>query len=81
MTFPLIFPLTFASSIFVPVYEDAVVAARFRQQPAGERDRPRGARSDARHAPRPLHLDALAWALGAILVLAPLSTARYRKVA
>jgi len=42
MTFPLIFPLTFASCNLRPRVEDAELAARFRHPPAGESNGRRG---------------------------------------
>jgi ABC-2 type transport system permease protein/oleandomycin transport system permease protein len=81
MTFPLIFPLTFASSIFVPVYKMPGWLQGFaNNQPVSQTaEAVRGLMLGTPHG----HSTwiALAWALGAIIVLAPLSTARYRRVA
>ena len=81
MTFPLIFPLTFASSIFVPVDSMPHWLQVFaRNQPV----------SQAAEAVRGLMLGvphgqstyiALAWAAGALLILGPLSTRKYRTAA
>ncbi len=78
MTFPLIFPLTFASSIFVPVASMPHWLQVFaRNQPV----------SQAAEAVRGLMLGiphgqstyiSLAWGLAALLILGPLSTRRYR---
>jgi ABC-2 type transport system permease protein/oleandomycin transport system permease protein len=81
ITFPIIFPLTFASAIFVPVSSMPSWLQPFAiNQPI----------SQTAYAVRGLMLGsphgqstwiALAWALGAILVLAPLAVNRYRKAA
>ncbi len=81
ITFPLIFPLAFASAIFVPVYSMPGWLRPFaNNQPV----------SQTAMAVRGLMLGfphgestwiALAWAIGAVLVLAPLAVNRYRKVA
>lgn len=81
MTFPVIFPLTFASSIFVPVAGMPSWLQVFaRNQPV----------SQAAEAVRGLMLGtphgqstwiALAWSVGVIAILAPLATARFRHVA
>lgn len=81
MTFPLIFPLTFASSIFVPLTKMPTWLQVFaRNQPV----------SQAAEAVRGLMLGkphqnstwiTLIWAVGAIAVLGPLATRRYRRAA
>lgn len=81
MTFPLIFPLTFASSIFVqPSKMPSWLRPFAIHQPV----------SQCATAVRGLMLGiphgdstwiTLAWAVGAIAILAPLATAQYRKVA
>jgi ABC-2 type transport system permease protein/oleandomycin transport system permease protein len=81
MTFPLIFPITFASSIFVPITKMPSWLQGFATyQPVSETTKAvRGLMSGTPHG------DAtwisLAWALGAILVLAPLAISKYRKAA
>ena len=81
MTFPLIFPLTFASSIFVPVDKMPGWLQVFaKYQPVSQTVKAvRGLMLGTPHGNSTWI--ALAWSLGAILILAPLSTARYRKVA
>lgn len=81
MTFPLIFPLTFASSIFVPVNKMPGWLQVFaNNQPVSQTaEAVRGLMLGTPHGNSTWI--ALAWSLGAILILAPLSTARYRKVA
>ncbi len=81
ITFPLIFPLAFASAIFVPVYSMPWWLRPFaNNQPL----------SQTAIAVRGLMLGkphgqstwiALAWAIGAVLVLAPLAVNKYRRVA
>jgi ABC transporter DrrB family efflux protein len=81
MTFPVIFPLTFASAIFVPLAQMPSWLQPFAiNQPV----------SQTAIAVRGLMLGephgqstwiALAWAIGAIAILAPLAVNRYRKVA
>ena len=81
MTFPIIFPITFASSIFVQVQSMPWWLQDFaRNQPV----------SQAANAVRGLMLGAptgnsvwltLIWGTGALLVLAPLATMRYRRAA
>jgi len=81
ITFPLVFPLAFASAIFVPVYTMPGWLQPFAiNQPI----------SQTAIAVRGLMLDqphghstwiALAWAIGAVLVLGPLAVNKYRKVA
>ena len=80
MTFPIIFPLTFASAIFVPLSGmPSWLQAFARNQPV----------SQAAEAVRGLMLGrphqnatwlAIAWAVGAVIVLAPLATSAYRRV-
>ena len=81
MTFPLIFPLTFASSIFVAINNMPGWLQVFaRNQPV----------SQAANAVRALMLGypvgnsvwvTLLWAAGALILLAPLATRRYRQAA
>lgn len=81
ITFPLIFPLAFASAIFVPIYTMPGWLRPFAtNQPV----------SQTAIAVRGLMLGephgestwiALAWAIGAVCVLAPLAVNKYRKVA
>lgn len=81
MTFPIIFPITFASSIFVPVRTMPSWLQDFaRNQPV----------SQAADAVRGLMLGrptgnsvwlTLVWGFGALVILAPLATMRYRKAA
>jgi ABC transporter DrrB family efflux protein len=81
ITFPLVFPLAFASAIFVPVSTMPGWLRPFaNNQPV----------SQTAIAVRGLMLGkphgestwiALAWAIGAVLVLAPLAVNKYRKVA
>jgi ABC transporter DrrB family efflux protein len=81
MTFPLIFPLTFASSIFVkPSSMPGWLQGFAVHQPVSEcATAVRGLMLGTAHG------DAtwitLAWSIGAIALLAPLATAQYRKVA
>jgi len=80
MVFPVIFPLTFASTIFVPITSMPTWLQVFaRNQPV----------SQATEAVRGLMLSGsggaatwitLLWSFGAIVVLAPLATRRYRRV-
>lgn len=81
MTFPVIFPLVFASSIFVLV---ATLPGWLRpfaiNQPISQTaDAVRGLMLGQPHGESTWI--SLAWAVGAILVLAPLAVNRYRKVA
>ncbi|MBW4030973.1 MAG: ABC transporter permease [Acidobacteria bacterium] len=81
MTFPLIFPLTFASSIFVPLKTMPGWLRGFaNNQPV----------SEAAHAVRALMTGTpvgnsvwvtLIWAIALIALLGPLATAKYKKVA
>ena len=81
MTFPLIFPLTFASSIFVPLSKMPSWLQVFaRNQPVSQTaEAVRGLMLGTPHQ----HSTwiSLAWALGAIAVLGPLATRRYRRAA
>src|ERR1035438_6673561 len=81
MTFPLIFPLTFASAIFVPVDKMPGWLQGFAlHQPVSEAaDAVRGLMLGAPHGDSTWIT--LAWSIGAIAILAPLATAQYRKVA
>jgi ABC-2 type transport system permease protein/oleandomycin transport system permease protein len=81
ISFPIIFPITFASAIFVPVDKMPGWLQPFAiHQPV----------SQAADAVRGLMLGTpvgnsvwvtIAWSIGAIAILGPLATARYRKVA
>jgi ABC-2 type transport system permease protein/oleandomycin transport system permease protein len=81
MTFPLIFPLTFASTIFIPLYKLPHWMQGFaNNQPV----------SQATDAVRSLMLGypvgnhvwmSLIWSAGIIAVLAPLAVNQFRKVA
>ena len=81
ITFPIIFPLTFASAIFVPVLKMPSWLRPFAiNQPISQTaDAVRGLMNGTPHGSSTWI--ALAWALGAILVLAPLAVNRYRKAA
>lgn len=79
MSFPLLFPLTFASSAFVPVSSmPGWLQGYAKYQPVSEV-------VDATRAmmiggPTAVHsLQALAWCLGILVVLAPLAVHRYRR--
>ena len=78
MSFPLLFPLTFASSAFVPVSLHAQLAPGLRHLPAGERDHQRLPRPHARWAHRHLGRPVPAWTVGLLIVLVPLAVRRYR---
>ncbi len=81
MTFPVIFPLTFASAIFVPLASMPSWLRPFAiNQPVSQTAiAVRGLMLGTPHGESTWI--ALAWSLGAILVLAPLAVNRYRKVA
>jgi len=81
ITFPIIFPLTFASSIFVPVASmpSWLQAFAIHQPISQTADAVRGLMDGLGHGASTWV--ALAWAAGAILVLAPLAVNRYRKAA
>jgi len=81
ITFPIIFPLTFASAIFIPVLKMPGWLRPFAiNQPISQTaDAVRGLMLGTPHGASTWI--ALAWALGAILVLAPLAVNRYRKAA
>jgi ABC transporter DrrB family efflux protein len=81
MTFPLIFPLAFASAIFVPVFSMPGWLQPFAyNQPVSQTaDAVRGLMLGTPHGQSTWI--ALAWAFGAVLVLAPLAVNKYRKVA
>lgn len=81
MTFPLIFPLTFASSIFVPVANMPSWLRGFaNNQPVSMVTRAvRGLMLGTPHANAVLI--SFIWAVGAIAVLGPLATRKYRQVA
>lgn len=80
MTFPLIFPLTFASSIFVPVQTmPGWLQAFAKNQPVSQTaDAVRGLMTG-----QPIGNSAwvsIAWSIAALVVLAPLATRAYRRV-
>lgn len=79
MAFPIIFPLTFASSIFVPVVSmPGWLQWVATNQPVSQTaDAVRGLMLGTPHGNS--SWVTLAWSIGAILVLSPLATARYRK--
>ena len=81
MAFPIIFPLTFASSIFVPVSSmPGWLQWVATNQPVSQTaDAVRGLMLGTPHGNSTWLT--LAWSIGAILVLGPLATARYRKAA
>jgi ABC-2 type transport system permease protein/oleandomycin transport system permease protein len=81
MAFPVIFPLTFASSIFVPVSKMPGWLQPFaNNQPVSQcATAVRGLMLGTPHGASTWIT--LAWSVGAIAVLAPLATAQYRKVA
>lgn len=81
ITFPLIFPLTFASSIFVPTQSmPGWLQAFAGHQPVSETaSAVRGLMLGTPHGNSTWI--ALLWAAGALAVLAPLATMRYRRVA
>ncbi len=81
MTFPVIFPLTFASAIFVPVTSMPSWLQPFAiNQPVSQTAiAVRGLMLGTAHGQSTWI--ALAWSFGAILVLAPLAVNRYRKTA
>jgi ABC transporter DrrB family efflux protein len=81
MVFPLVFPLAFASAIFVPVYSMPGWLQPFaNNQPVSQTALAvRGLMLGTPHGQSTWI--ALAWALGAVLVLAPLAVNKYRKVA
>ncbi|MBU6495311.1 MAG: ABC transporter permease [Acidobacteria bacterium] len=80
MTFPLIFPLTFASSAFVPVATMPGWLRPFAQnQPVTQVvDAVRGLMLGLPHGSSTWIT--LAWALGAVVVLAPFAVQKYRRV-
>jgi len=81
ITFPIIFPLTFASAIFVPLAKLPSWLQPFaHDQPISQTAiAVRGLMDGTPHGQSTWI--SLAWAVGAILVLAPLAVNRYRKVA
>jgi len=81
MTFPVIFPLTFASAIFVPVASMPSWLQPFAiNQPVSQTAIAVRGLMDGTYHGQSTWI-ALAWSIGAILVLAPLAVNRYRKVA
>jgi ABC-2 type transport system permease protein/oleandomycin transport system permease protein len=81
MAFPVIFPMTFASSIFVPLKDMPSWLQVFaRNQPVSQTaEAVRGLMLGVPHGESTWI--ALAWALGALAILAPMATRRYRRVA
>ncbi|MHB8380329.1 MAG: ABC transporter permease [Acidimicrobiales bacterium] len=81
ITFPIIFPLTFASAIFVPLAKLPTWLQPFaHDQPISQTAiAVRGLMDGTPHGQSTWI--SLAWAVGAIVVLAPLAVNRYRKVA
>jgi ABC-2 type transport system permease protein/oleandomycin transport system permease protein len=81
ITFPLIFPLTFASSIFVPVANMPSWLRGFATyQPVSQvATAVRGLMNGAPHGLSTW--TSLAWSLGVLALLAPLAVRRYRRVA
>jgi ABC-2 type transport system permease protein/oleandomycin transport system permease protein len=81
MTFPLIFPLTFASAIFVPVSSMPGWLQSFAvHQPVSQAaDAVRGLMLGTPHGISTWVT--IAWSVGLILILGPVSTNRYRKAA
>jgi ABC-type multidrug transport system permease subunit len=79
MTFPLIFPMTFASTIFVPVASMPSWLRGFATyQPVSQvATAVRGLMLGLPRGASVLH--ALLWAIGAVCVLAPLAVNQYRK--
>ena len=80
MSFPILFPLIFASSAFVPVVVHARLAAGLRHLPAGERDGHRLPGPHDRGGPTAQRwvIQSLAWSVGLLIVLIPLAVRRYR---
>ncbi|HQT99594.1 MAG TPA: ABC transporter permease [Acidimicrobiales bacterium] len=81
ITFPLIFPITFASSIFVPIDSMPSWLRGFATyQPVSQvTNAVRGLMNGVPHGASTWI--SLAWSLGAIVMLAPLAVRRYRQVA
>ncbi|MDE3044595.1 MAG: ABC transporter permease [Acidobacteriota bacterium] len=81
ITFPLIFPMTFASSIFVPVASMPSWLQGFATyQPVSQvATAVRGLMNGVPHGASTWI--SLAWSIGALVVLAPLAVRRYRRVA
>jgi ABC-2 type transport system permease protein/oleandomycin transport system permease protein len=81
MTFPLIFPLTFASTIFVPVQTmPSWLRAFATNQPVSQvATAVRGLMTSLPHGNSTYV--SIAWTVGALLVLVPLATRAYRRVA
>lgn len=81
MTFPLIFPLTFASTVFVPITNMPGWLRGFATyQPVSQTcDAVRGLMLGSPHGASTYV--SLAWSVGFILVLAPLAVNRFRKAA
>ncbi len=79
MTFPIIFPLTFASSIFVPVPSMPSWLQPFaRNQPVSQAaDAVRGLMLGVAHG-QSVWI-AVVWGIGALALLVPLATLRYRR--
>ncbi len=83
MTFPLIFPLTFASSIFVPTQQMPGWLRGFatHQPVAQAASAVRGLMLGSREYAYGISVwTTLAWGLGALLILGPIATRAYRRV-
>ena len=81
MTFPIIFPLTFASNVFVPLQKMPTWLQPFaRNQPVSQTvEAVRGLMLGQAHGQSTWI--ALAWALGLMAILAPLAVNRFRRAA
>ena len=81
MAFPVIFPMTFASSIFVPLSTMPSWLRVFaRNQPVSQTaEAVRGLMLGSPHGNSTWI--SLLWAAGALAILAPMATRRYRRVA
>ena len=82
MAFPILFPLTFASSCFVNPRQDALVAPGLRDLPARQPGRERGARAHDRLADaftRTRRCGRSRCSLAIIAIMAPLSIRKFRR--
>ncbi|MGD0853777.1 MAG: ABC transporter permease [Acidimicrobiales bacterium] len=81
MTFPLIFPLTFASTIFIPLFDLPTWLQGFaNNQPVSETTNAVRALMTGTPAGNSIWVSLL-WAIGLIAVLAPLAVNQFRKIA